>query len=36
MFDVFYSGIKPNLFAHEQVADSIDHAKELSQTRYFW
>jgi hypothetical protein len=36
MFDVFYSGIKPNRFAHEQQADSIDHAKELSGTRYFW
>jgi len=36
MFDVFYSGIKPNLFAHEQQADSIDHARELSGTRYFW
>jgi hypothetical protein len=36
MFDVFYSGIKPNRFAHEQQADSIDHAQELSRTRYFW
>ena len=36
MFDVFYSGIKPNQFAHEQVADSIDHARQLSRTRYFW
>ena len=36
MFDVFYSGTKPNQFAHEQAADSIDHAKELSRTRYFW
>ena len=36
MFDIFYSGIKPNLFAHEQAADSIDHAQQLSQTRYFW
>ena len=36
MFDVFYSGIKPNRFAHEREADSIDHAQELSQTRYFW
>ena len=36
MFDVFYSGTKPNLFAHEQQADSIDHARELSRTRYFW
>jgi hypothetical protein len=36
MFDVFYSGIKPNRFAHEQQADSIDHARELSGTRYFW
>ena len=36
MFDVFYSGIKPNRFAHELEADSIDHARELSRTRYFW
>jgi hypothetical protein len=36
MFDVFYSGIKPNLFAHEQQAQSIDHAQQLSRTRYFW
>jgi hypothetical protein len=36
MFDVFYSGIKPNLFAHEQQADSIEHAQQLSRTRYFW
>jgi len=36
MFDIFYSGKKPNLFAHEQRADSIEHAKELSGTRYFW
>lgn len=36
MFDVFYSGIKPNLFAHEQSARDIQHARELSRTRYFW
>lgn len=36
MFDVFYSGIRPNLFAHELPADSIEHAKKLSRTRYFW
>jgi hypothetical protein len=36
MFDVFYSGTKPNLFAHEQQADSIDHARKLCKTRYFW
>jgi hypothetical protein len=36
MFDVFYSGIKPNLFAHEQEVHSIDHAQQLSRTRYFW
>ena len=36
MFDVFYSGIKPNQFAHEQQAASIDHARQLSRTRYFW
>jgi hypothetical protein len=36
MFDIFYYGPKPNLFAHERAADSIDHARKLSQTRYFW
>ena len=36
MFDVFYSGKKPNLFPHEQAASSIEHAQELSRTRYFW
>jgi hypothetical protein len=36
MFDIFYSGTKPNLFAHEQAAQDIDHARELSSTRYFW
>jgi len=36
MFDVFYSGVKPNRFAHEQQATTIDHARELSRTRYFW
>lgn len=36
MFDVFYSGIRPNLFPHEREADTIEHAQELSRTRYFW
>jgi hypothetical protein len=36
MFDIFYSGTKPNLFAHEQEASSIEHAQQLSRTRYFW
>jgi len=36
MFDVFYSGTAPGLFAHEQAADSIEHAQQLSRTRYFW
>jgi hypothetical protein len=36
MFDVFYFGSKPNLFAHEQPARDIEHARELSCTRYFW
>ena len=36
MFDVFYSGVRPNLFAHEQCADTIEHARQLSRTRYFW
>lgn len=36
MFDVFYSGTKPNQFPHEREADNIEHAKQLSRTRYFW
>jgi hypothetical protein len=36
MFDVFYSGTKPNLFAHEREADSIEQAQQQSRTRYFW
>ena len=36
MFDVFYSGIKPDLFAHEREADNIEHARSLCRTRYFW
>ena len=36
MFDVFYSGKKPDLFVHEHEADSIEHAQALSRTRYFW
>jgi hypothetical protein len=36
MFDVFYSGPKPNLFPHERPAMSLEHAQSLSRTRYFW
>ncbi len=36
MFDIFYSGTKPNLFAHEQPARDIEHARELRGNRYFW
>ena len=36
MFDVFYSGNKPNQFAHERGVDSIEHARKLCRTRYFW
>ena len=36
MFDVFYSGVKPNQFAHEREADSIEHAQSMCRTRYFW
>ena len=36
MYDVFYTGTKPNLFAHEQPADSIEQAQLKSRTRYFW
>lgn len=36
MFDVFYIGTKPNLFPHEQSADSIKHAQSLCRTRFYW
>jgi hypothetical protein len=36
MFDVFYSGKKPNQFVHEREADSIAHAQQLCRTKYFW
>lgn len=36
MFDVFYSGPKPNLFAHEQAVDTIEQAQQQSRTRFFW
>jgi len=36
MFDIFYSGLKPNLFSHERKCTSIEHARELSTTRFFW
>jgi hypothetical protein len=36
MFDVFYSGVKPNLFAHERQVKDIEHARSLCRTRYFW
>ena len=36
MFDVFYSGTRPNQFAHEREADNIEHAQMLCRTRYFW
>jgi hypothetical protein len=36
MFDVFYSGPKPNRFAHECEASDLEHAQQLCRTRYFW
>ena len=36
MFDVFYTGSKPNRFPHEQRVDSIEQAQKQSRTRYFW
>jgi hypothetical protein len=36
MFDVFYIGTKPNLFAHEREVSTIEQAQQLSRTRYFW
>jgi hypothetical protein len=36
MFDVFYFGPKPNRFAHEQPADSLEDAAEKSRTQFYW
>jgi hypothetical protein len=36
MFDVFYIGPKPDLFAHEQQVESIEQAQQQSRTRFFW
>jgi hypothetical protein len=36
MFDVFYYGPKPGLFAFEQPASSLDHAASLSKTSHYW
>ena len=36
MFDVFYCGDKPNLFAFEKPADNLEHAASLCKTKYFW
>ena len=36
MFDVFYKGPKPNLFAHEYPADNVSDAMYFSRTKFFW
>jgi len=36
MRDVFYSGVRPGVFAHEQWARNPDHARELARTDSFW
>ena len=36
MIDVFYINNPSGKFPHEKKADSIDHARELSRTRYLW
>ena len=36
MFDVFYVGTQPNLFAFEQSAKTLDEARKKSKTPYFW
>ena len=36
MFDVFYTGTRPNRFPHERRVDSIEQAQKQSRTRYFW
>lgn len=36
MFDIFYIDKPMGLFVHERQANSIEHARELSRTRYLW
>lgn len=36
MFDVFYNGTKPNLFPHEQPAESLSDARKKCRTKFFW
>lgn len=36
MFDVFYVGPKPNHFAFEREAASLEDAGQLSRTKHFW
>ncbi len=36
MFDVFYLDKPAGLFPHERLAESIDHARQMSRTRFFW
>ena len=36
MFDVFYINQATGLFPHERLADTIDHARLQSRTRYLW
>ena len=36
MFDVFYCGPKPGLFAFEQPAESLDDAASKSRTSHYW
>jgi hypothetical protein len=36
MFDIFYFGKKPELFAHERFAANLEQAAELSKTAFYW
>jgi len=36
MHDIFYTGPKPNLFLHEQPANTLAEARLKSRTRFFW
>lgn len=36
MFDVFYHGEKPNIFAFELPAKNLKEAASLSRTKFFW
>ena len=36
MYDVFYTGPKPNLFPHEYKVDQVSDAVHYAKTKFFW